>query len=49
VDEVDKPETALIPVLEIIRIKTLADLFDHSSGRHLNEPYLPSAIIKTRS
>ena len=33
----------LIPDLEIIPVKTLADLFDHLSGRRFIEPYLPSA------
>ncbi len=42
VPEVDAPEAALIPDLEIIPVKTLADLFDHLSGRRLIEPYLPS-------
>ena len=43
VPEVDAPEAALIPDLEIIPVKTLADLFDHLSGRRLIESYLPSA------
>jgi len=43
VPEVDAPEAALIPDLEIIPVKTLADLFDHLAGRRLIEPYLPSA------
>ena len=43
VPEVDAPEAALIPDLEVIPVKTLADLFDHLSGRRLIEPYLPSA------
>src|SRR3972149_5462035 len=43
VPEVDAPEAALIPGLEIIPVKTLADLFDHLAGRRLIEPYLPSA------
>jgi magnesium chelatase family protein len=42
VPEVDAPEAALIPDLEIIPVKTLADLFDHLSGRRLIEPYQPS-------
>jgi magnesium chelatase family protein len=42
VPEVDAPEAALIPDLEVIPVKTLADLFDHLSGRRLIEPYLPS-------
>ena len=43
VPEVDAPEVALNPDLEIIPVKTLADLFDHLSGRRFIEPYLPSA------
>ncbi len=43
VPEVDAPEAALIPDLEVIPVKTLADLFDHLSGRRLIEPYQPSA------
>jgi magnesium chelatase family protein len=43
VPEVDAPEAALIPGLEIIPVKTLEDLFDHLSGRRFIEPYLPSA------
>jgi magnesium chelatase family protein len=42
VPEVDAPEAALIPDLEIIPVKSLADLYDHLSGRRLIEPYLPS-------
>jgi magnesium chelatase family protein len=42
VPEVDVPEAALIPDLEIIPVKTLADLFKHLSGRRLIEPYQPS-------
>jgi len=42
VPEADAPEAALMPDLEIIPVKTLADLFDHLSGRRLIEPYLPS-------
>jgi magnesium chelatase family protein len=43
VPEVDAPEAALIPDLEIIPVKTLADLYDHLSGRRLIEPYIPSS------
>ena len=43
VPEVDAPEAALMPDLEIFPVKTLADLFDHLAGRRLIEPYLPSA------
>jgi len=42
VPEVDAPEAALIPDLEIIPVKTLADLYNHLSGRRLIEPYIPS-------
>jgi magnesium chelatase family protein len=42
VPEVDAPEAALIPDLEIIPVKTLADLYNHLSGRRLIEPYQPS-------
>ncbi len=43
VPEADAPEAALIPDLEIIPVKSLADLFDHLAGRQTIEPYLPSA------
>ena len=43
VPEVDAPEAALIPDLEIIPVKTLADLYKHLSGRRLIEPYQPSS------
>src|SRR5829696_6301793 len=42
VPEVDAPEAALIPNLEIFPVKSLADLFAHLAGRRLIEPYLPS-------
>src|SRR5512140_847213 len=42
VPEVDAPEAALIPDLEIIPVKSLADLYDHLSGRRLIEPFQPS-------
>ena len=39
VPEVDAPEAALIPDLEIIPVKSLADLYQHLSGRRLIEAY----------
>ena len=39
VPEVDAGEAALIPDLEVIPVKTLADLYDHLSGRRLIQPY----------
>ena len=39
VPEVDAAEAALIPDLEIIPVRTLADLYRHLSGRCLIEPY----------
>ncbi|MBI5951146.1 MAG: YifB family Mg chelatase-like AAA ATPase [Chloroflexi bacterium] len=42
VPEVDAPEAALIPDLEIIPVKTLADLYNHLAGRQTIEPYLPA-------
>ena len=45
VPEVDAPEAALIPDLEIIPVKTLADLYNHLSGRRLIEPYIPSSDV----
>src|SRR5512134_1955197 len=41
VPEVDAPEAALIPGLEVYPVKTLADLYDHLSGRRLIEPFQP--------
>jgi magnesium chelatase family protein len=43
VPEADAGEAGLIPGLEVYPVRTLADLFDHLSGRRLIEPYLPSA------
>lgn len=43
VPEVDAAEAALIPSLEIIPVKTLAQLYDHLTGRHLIEPFQPSS------
>ncbi len=42
VPEVDAPEAALIPNLEIIPVKSLAHLYDHLAGRQLIQPYQPS-------
>ena len=42
VPEVDAPEAALIPDLEVIPVKSLADLYKHLSGHHLIEPYQSS-------
>ncbi|MEP0806908.1 MAG: ATP-binding protein [Chloroflexota bacterium] len=41
VPEADAPEAALIPGLEVYPIRTLADLYDHLTGRRLLEPYQP--------
>ena len=43
VPEVDAPEAALIPDLEIIPVKSLADLYQHLSGRRCIEPYQASS------
>ncbi|HEX9839576.1 MAG TPA: YifB family Mg chelatase-like AAA ATPase [Anaerolineales bacterium] len=43
VPEVDAPEAALIPDLEVIPVRSLADLYDHLSGRRCIEPYQPSS------
>ena len=40
VPEVDALETALPQDIEIIPVKTPADLFDHLPGRRLIKPYL---------
>ena len=42
VPESDAPEAALIPDLEVYPVRTLADLYDHLSGRRLIESYQPS-------
>ncbi len=42
VPEVDAPEAALIPNLEIIPVKSLAHLYDHLAGRQIIQPYQPS-------
>ena len=39
VPEVDAPEAALIPDLEVIPVKSLGDLYQHLTGRRLIEPY----------
>src|SRR5512145_1927087 len=39
VPEVDAGEASLIPDLEVIPVKSLADLYAHLSGRRLIEPY----------
>jgi magnesium chelatase family protein len=41
VPETDAPEAALIPDLDVYPVKTLADLYNHLSGRQLIEPYQP--------
>jgi len=41
VPEVDASEAALITDLDVYPVRTLADLYDHLSGRHLIEPYRP--------
>jgi magnesium chelatase family protein len=43
VPESDAPEAALIPDLEVYPVRTLADLYNHLSGRRLLEPYRPSS------
>jgi magnesium chelatase family protein len=43
VPEVDAPEAALIPDLEVIPVRSLADLYDHLSGRRCIEPYQASS------
>ena len=43
VPEADAPEAALIPDLEVYPVRTLADLYNHLSGRRLLEPYQPSS------
>jgi len=37
--EVDASEAALIPDLEVIPVKTLAQLYEHLTSRHLIEPF----------
>ncbi|HSM72603.1 MAG TPA: YifB family Mg chelatase-like AAA ATPase, partial [Anaerolineales bacterium] len=43
VPEMDAPEAALIPDLEVYPVKTLADLYNHLSGKQLIEPYQSSS------
>jgi len=42
VPEVDAPEAALIPDLEVFPVKSLAHLYRHLSGREPIQPYQPS-------
>jgi magnesium chelatase family protein len=42
VAETDAAEAALIPNLEIVPVKTLADLYNHLTGRRLIAPFQPS-------
>jgi magnesium chelatase family protein len=44
VPEVDAGEAALIPDLEVIPVKSLADLYQHLSGRRFIEPYHPASV-----
>jgi magnesium chelatase family protein len=44
VPEVDAPEAALIPDLEVIPVRSLADLYKHLAGRRLIEPYRPEDV-----
>jgi magnesium chelatase family protein len=41
VPEADAAEAALIPDIEVIPVKTLAELFQHLAGRHLIAAYQP--------
>jgi magnesium chelatase family protein len=43
VPEMDAPEAALIPDLEVYPVRSLADLYNHLSGRQSIEPYRPSS------
>jgi magnesium chelatase family protein len=43
VSEADAGEAALIPDLEVYPVRTLADLYNHLSGRQPIEPYQPSS------
>ena len=43
VPEADAGEAALIPDLEVFPVRTLADLYNHLSGRSLLTPYQPSS------
>jgi magnesium chelatase family protein len=43
VPEGDAAEAALIPDLEVIPVKSLADLYQHLAGRRLIEPYQPAS------
>jgi magnesium chelatase family protein len=43
VPEMDAPEAALMPDLEVYPVKTLADLYNHLTGSQLIEPYQASS------
>jgi magnesium chelatase family protein len=43
VPEADAGEAALIPDLEVYPVRTLADMYEHLSGRRFIEPYQPSS------
>ena len=43
VPEVDAPEAALLPDLEVYPVRTLVGLYNHLSGKQLIEPYQPSS------
>ncbi len=43
VPEADAGEAALIPDLEVYPVRTLADLYNHLSGRSYLQPYQPSS------
>jgi len=43
VPESDAPEAALIPGLDVYPVRTLADLYNHLTGRQAIEPYRPSS------
>ena len=45
VPEVDAGEAALIPDLEVIPVKSLADLYQHLSGHRLIEPYHAESTV----
>ncbi len=42
VPEADAPEAALIPNLEVIPVRSLADLYNHLAGRQAIQPYQPA-------
>ncbi|GAB4546536.1 MAG: YifB family Mg chelatase-like AAA ATPase [Anaerolineales bacterium] len=43
VPAVDAAEAALIPDIEVIPVRSLAELYNHLAGRQAIEPYLPAA------